>query len=384
MDKKFLSSQKIVIVSHIYATGPTHALENYLKGYVEKLAFIGHPFIFAKDKRSHIRLYTNKKKKPQSYSSPIFINNQLLMLLRDQILTFYWVIKHRPFDVYIGADCFNASVGVLLKKLGIVKQTVFYTIDYIPNRFPNKFMNAFYHALDTFCVKHSDSVWNLSQVMVYEREKKGVSQKYRDKQIVVPMGTEGEITARPFRKIKRYTAVHMGHLIPKQGVQLVIESIPEIVKKIPQFHLDIIGGGSYENDLKKLAEKNKVSNYITWHGFIKDHTEVENMIASCAFGLAPYINSKDNYIQYTDPGKVKAYLAAGLPIIITKMTQIAHEIQERKCGFAISYAKKDFIKACVALLQDDNLLKQMKKNVVIMSKDYSWEKIFSTALSKTL
>lgn len=384
MDKLELTNKKIAIVSHIYATGPTHALEDYLKGKTKKLLFIGHPFVFAKDTRSHIRIYNDKKMKSTNMFVSFGPKIQILSLIKDNILTAYWIIKNGPVDMYVGADCFNASVGVFLKKIGYVKKTVFWTIDYIPNRFPNKLMNSFYHALDTYCVKQSDVVWNLSQVMVSEREKKGVEKRYREKQIVVPMGTEGNITSVPFRKIKRHTAVHMGHLIPKQGVQLIIESIPDIVKKVPKFHLDIIGSGSYEGDLKAMAEKYKVNKYITWYGFVKDHDEVEKMLSYGAFGLAPYVNTKDNYIQYTDPGKVKAYLAAGLPIIITKMTQIANEIDERICGVAIKYDKKEFINACVTLLTDDNLLKQMKNNVGIMSKDYSWESIFQHALAKSL
>ncbi len=384
MHKNEIKNKKIVIVSHIYATGPTHALENFLKGKVKKLAFIGHPFIFAKDTRSHMRLYKSYRKKPVVKFKSFFIRNEFISLIKDLILTPYWVIRNGRFDLYIGADCFNALPGIFLKKIGYVDKTVFYTIDYIPKRFPNKIMNSIYHGLDTFCVKNSDIVWNLSEVMVLEREKKGVPKKNRSKQIVVPMGTERNVKQIPISRLKRHTAVHMGHLIPKQGLQLVIESISEIVKKVPKFHLDIIGSGSYEEELKRLAKKLKVDKHITWHGFIKNHSDVEKMLSFCAFGLAPYTNSPDNYIQYTDPGKVKAYLAAGLPIIITDVTKIASEIKEKNCGFSIRYLKKDIVNACINLLTDDDLLKQMKKNVDIMGKSYSWENIFSNSLEKTI
>ncbi len=383
MDNNDFKNKKIVVVSHIYATGPTHALEEYLKGNVQKLIFIGHPFVFAKDTRSHMRVYDNHKKKSINTFSYFKTSIQFLSLLKDTILTIYWLMKNGPIDMYIGADCFNASVGIFLKSIGLVNKTIFWTIDYIPNRFPNKLMNSFYHSLDTFCVQNSDVVWNLSQVMVTEREKKGVAKKYRNKQIVVPMGTEGNIISVPFSKIKRQTAVHMGHLIPKQGVQLIIEAMPGIIKKVPKFHLEIIGSGSYKDELKALANRYKIANYITWHGFIKEHSQVEKMLSYCAFGLAPYVNTKDNYIQYTDPGKVKAYLAAGLPTVITRMTQIADEINNRNCGKAIKYDKNELIVASVKMLTDDNLLKQMKKNVVIMSKDYSWDNIFSKAFHQT-
>lgn len=377
-------NKQIVIVTHEYATGPSHALEIYLKHKVEKLLFIAHPFVFAKDRRSHYRLYQDFGKLMKQKKFIEFVSNEFLSIIKDIILSFFWILKEGKFDVFVGVDATNTLVGILLKKIGFIKKVIFYTIDYVPKRFENRILNNTYHLFDKFAVAHSDFVWNLSSIMVDEREKRGVAAMYREKQIVVPVGTESGIKQIPFKKIKRFHVVHMGHLIKKQGVQLLIEAIPEIVKQIPQFHAEIIGGGEYEIELKKLADKLSVSSYLTFYGFIKDLGEVERLLSYCALSIAPYVDSEDNYVRYTDPGKVKAYLTTGLPIIITRVPAIALEIERRKCGVVINYDKRQLASAVVKLLSNKTILMNYRKNAYNMGKEYRWNKVFDKAFKQTL
>lgn len=375
---------KIVIATHEYATGPSHALEEYLRGKVWRLLFVGHPFVFAKDTRSHYRVYRKSNNATEENFFFPWRLNQVFGSIKDSILNLFWVFRKGTFDIFIGVDSINSLSGILLKKLGIVKKVIYYTIDYIPKRFESKLLNTIYLYLDSFVVKHSDNVWNLSRVMIEEREKRGVDKKFRQKQIVVPVGTEANITEVPFGKIKRYHVVHMGHLMRKHGVQLAIESIPHIIKVIPQFHLDIIGGGEYEEALKKLAQELDVSSYITFYGFIQSHRKLERMLSVCALGVAPYMDTEESYVRNTDPGKVKAYLAAGLPVVITKVPLIWKELAKYRCGVAVSYNARDLARAIIWLLSENQRLRQYRRNAKRIAKKYTWNEIFSKALAKSL
>src|SRR5579859_3104337 len=379
-----LRQSRVVIVSHVYATGPCHSLEQYLRGKVAELFFIGHPFVFAKEKESHLRVYDEKGKLTKEKKTPIVIRNQTVSIVKDAILTFLWIIKNGKFDVYIGVDATNTFVGIWLKKVGFVKKVILYTIDYVPQRFPNPLLNSIYHFLDRYSIEHSDKVWNLSSIMVTEREKHGINSRYRDKQIVVPVGTEKEVEQVPFNKIKKFSVGHIGHIIKKQGVQLLVEAIPEIVKKVPQFRAEIIGGGEYAPEVEALAKKLDVLKYITFHGFIKSHTDAEKLLANCAVGIAPYEDTPDNFVRYTDPGKVKAYLAVGLPVIITTVPAIAQEIADRRAGFAISYDKHKLAQAIIDILTDDKKLQVFRKNAAAMGEEYQWDKVFQRALVASL
>jgi glycosyltransferase involved in cell wall biosynthesis len=375
-----LQNLRIVIVTHEYATGPSHALEKYLQGKTSKLAFIAHPFIFAKEKRSHMRIDGSK----ESFF-PWHVPVQSLNLIKDVLLTLWWCLRFGFIDLYVGVDNINACVGIVLQKSGLVKKTVFYTIDYIPNRFDNPFLNAVYHRLDAFAVKNVDVVWNLSSIMERERAKIGLSSlKIRQKQKIVPMGTDATVRPFPFANIKRYHMAHMGHLTKKQGVQLVIEAIPFIVKRLPQFHFDVIGGGPMERELKMRVNQLRINRLVTFYGFIENHDDVESLLATCALAVAPYVDSPDNFVRFTDPGKVKAYLAVGLPIVITKVPEVWRVIVREKAGIAVSDSPHALAEAIVRLLSGDKQLRAFRLGAIQLGKKYTWDKIFAKALLSTL
>ena len=186
----------VVIATHVFATGPSQELEEYLQPKVKQLMFIGHPFSYAPETRSFFEIYTRgnlcKKGSGRSWVLP-----EPLMYLKDFAYTFFWVFKSKErFELFVGVDPLNALAGVLLNKLGRIRTVIMYTIDYVPQRFHNRLLNRFYHQIDSYCVKNSHKIWNLSPRMAKEREKKGVITN--QKQIVVPIGVNLENKASTF------------------------------------------------------------------------------------------------------------------------------------------------------------------------------------------
>ena len=126
-----LKNSKIIIVTHVFATGPAQELEEYLKNRVKELLFIGHPFSYASDIRSFYKRYEKgtltKEKKALSWKLP-----GLLMWFKDIVYTIFWTLCSKgKFDLYVGADNLNAFTGLFLRKIGKVKKVIFYTIDYL-------------------------------------------------------------------------------------------------------------------------------------------------------------------------------------------------------------------------------------------------------------
>ncbi len=379
-----LEKLNFAIVTHVHTTGPSFRLEDYLKGKVDSLVFIGHPFSHAKDTRSFLRIY--KKGKLVSKKNFIYWKGpELSFYLKDLCLTLWWLLRFgRIIDIFVGVDNLNASSGYLLKLLGRAKKVIFYTIDYVFQRFDSKLLNSIYHYFDRFAIKRSDKVWNLSSIMVDEREKRGVGKEFRNKQIVVPIGTDIAKPPLPFDKINRYKIVFLGHLQEDQGLDLLISAMPDVIKKEPKTHLLIIGGGPLEDKLKKKVIQMGLEKHIKFSGFVENFSDVEKMLRDAAIAVAPYVDGVKTYARYTDPGKPKDYLASALPVVITKVPQVAFEIEEKNCGIAINYDRAELSGALVKLLMNDKLLKVYRRNALEMAKEYPWDKIFHRALAETL
>lgn len=371
--------KRYFITTHEYATGPAHSLETYLTRQASSVVFLSHPFVFARDIRSYARLH-RKGAKTQTVRFPAFIKHQLISVIKDTIITLYMGLRYGPFDVYIGVDSANTMAGLVLRMLSRVRRVYFYTIDYVPNRFGNRILDQVYLRLDRWAVSGSDAVWNLSDAMITAREEYGMSRKHRHKQIRVPMGTETE-GKKPvsISRIGKADIVHMGHIVEEHGVQLIIDALPLIIKKIPDAHVHIIGSGPYEQKLKERVNDLDIKSRVTFHGFVTNHDDVIKKLSRCALGIATYPDTPTSYIRNSDPGKVKAYLSAGLPVIVTKVPEVWKELQERGAGIGIGYDAKALARAVQTILTDEKSLQRYRENAWEMAKDYAWEHVYARA-----
>ncbi len=380
-----LKDRKIIIATHVYTTGPAQDLREYLlKHKTGKLLFIGHPLFFDKKlKSSGYELYEKGELEKENYKKIKKIPEPLTYL-KDIFLNIFWVIKTgKKWDLYIGNDNLNAFSGIILKKLGLVERVIYYVIDYNPKRFENKILNKIYHWIDQFCVKYADETWNLSPRMAEARKEyfnfSGGNQK------TVPIGIWFDRFPRlDFSQIEKHTLVFMGHILEKQGVQYVLDAIPDITKEIPDFKFLIISDGEYLEKLKEQTSKLNIEKFVEFAGYIEKHSDVEKMLARCACAIAMYEkydkSGNLSFTYFSDPGKIKAYLAGGLPIFLTDTPYNAGEIENKKCGFIIERNKESIAKAVVAILKDEKILKEYRENAANYAKEFDWEKIFGECL----
>lgn len=384
--KEKLKKLSIVISSHVSASGPALDLEEYLKDKAKSLLFIGHPFSAKKGTPSFFRSYGDGcvkegcavagRKLPEGF-----------VYIKEAVYTFLWVLKKKSsVDLYIGSDNFLAYLGLLLKTVGKVKKVVFYTIDYVPERFDNSILNKLYHFFDRQCVKKADIVWNLSEKIAEARKDyQGLEGDGLAEQIVVPVGIWLERT-RKNRRVKREKdrIVFLGHLIKKQGLQVVIDAMAELSRKFSKAKLIIIGTGSYGPALKRRVKKNSLQEKVLFLGFIEDHKQVEKELAKASIAVATYVPIPESFTYFTDPGKIKSYLAAGLPVVLTDVPQIAKDLVKKKCGLITNYDTVSICETITELLSDETKLSRYSKNALKYASNFDWNEIFENALENSI
>ncbi len=375
-----LKAKTVGIVSHIYTTGPALRLENYLVDKSNQVIFIGHPFSFRADTRSFWRHYENGQLKGSGFhwnwSGP-----EIIFYLRDVWLTIWWLLLMPKCDLLICFDNLNTFSGWLLKKLGKVDKLVFYTIDYVPQRFPNNWLNNFYHWLDRFALEHADITWNVSNLIAEEREKRGVDHRYLSKQIEVPIGIENYPLVT--NKYNPNQIVFLGHLRPKQGVEMLLQAMTLVKTKHPSAELVIVGGGPLESSLRKQAINLGLKKTVTFTGFVDDFAKVEKILVQSAIGVAPYTDDDQNFTRFADPAKPKDYMASGLAVVITNVPRIAQKISQKKCGLLVEDNAQALAEGIIKLLKDKKFLAECRKNALQYAQQFSTESIYSQALRST-
>lgn len=368
---------KVVVATHVYAPGPAQELKKYLLGKkVSKLLFIGHPLLFLKrlDGPGY-EVFVEGRLLVKNYRK---IRRWLVGVISYPgaiISNIVWTLKYDgKWDLYVGCNNLNALSGVLLKKLGVVKKTVYYVVDYNPDRFSNNMLNKIYHKIELYCAQNCDETWNLSPRMIEARQDKWKMQLENQK--VVPMGAWlDRIEEVSYEDCLEHTAVFMGHVLEKQGVQLVIKGIPKIVKEIPNFKLRVIGLGPYLENLKGLTSQLKVEAHVDFLGFVED-VKRDQLIGESALAIALYNPESAAFTYFADPGKVRNYLGAGVPVLITDVPLVSQEIKENNAGLVVEYDINSISEAITETLTDLEKVRVLRENALSLGRKYDWNQIY--------
>lgn len=383
-----MNYQKVIIVTHETFYGVPHALRDYLiNRKLDKLIFVGLPFI---EQIIGQRKYSFSKYEKGTLVKEKKINQRLggiIGYLIDFLLTGYWVIMQKEqYDVLIAIDVLNALSGLALKKIGRVRKVIFYAVDFSPVRFHNRLLNFIYHEIEKLCVKNSDEIWDVSP-KIAEGRKRFLHldpKTYCGKVVNSGIWIE-KVKNFPFSKIKKHQLLFLGHIMEKQGLQKVLESIPVIVRKIPDFKFIILGGGEYESSLRNLAKRLNIEKYVEFKGWIKERKIIDTTLGESAAAIITYVPEKEkiyNFSYYGDPIKIKEYLSSGLPVILTDIPHNAREIERRNCGIVVSYENKEIINAILKLLSNEQTLRKYRENALQYAKEFDWNIIFSKALNE--
>lgn len=373
--------RNIAVVAHKYLPQPDDNLIDFLNIKKEsRVLHIKHSFPDASDRCSSYSLYSKGSKIKEKTSADYKFLPEALVYIKELFFTIKWIVFSKTrWDLYIGMDGLCVFFGLILRSIGACKKVIFWSIDFVPQgRFKQSWKNLVYRNIDILACKKADEVWDLSPKMAKGRKKfLGLDNKDYKFRKIVPYGVwTNRIKKYPYESCEENTLVFMGHLIPKQGVDVVIGKIPEIVKRIPNFKFKIIGGGSYREKLINLARNLSVDKYCIFLGRIEDNRILEDEIARSALAIAPYLKTPNSYTYYADSGKIKTYLACGVPVLLTDLPWNVGEIQKNKCGLIIKDDGSD-LAGKVLFIMKPKINREFRENAVKYSKNFDYEKIFS-------
>jgi glycosyltransferase involved in cell wall biosynthesis len=359
-----------------------HVLRDVLLPRVNALLFVHHPLQYqrlAHGRRSRAEAH-GRAAGARLVPSPPPIGVEPLSYVKDVLLTLIWTLQCRmQFDLFVGAGNLNAFAGLLLRRLGRVRRVVYYAIDYQPRRFDNPFLERIYRAVEAVCVRHCDATWSLSSAMIESRRASGITSP--NPQLVVPIGTFPR-PAVALDPTARRRIVFVGNVIASHGLDLVIRALPEVLRGVPDARLDVYGDGPQAPILRTLAAEVRVAPAVRFHGHVSDRASLGVTLARGGVGVATYDPTVATFTRYADPGKIKDYLAAHLPIVMTDVPPNAVELNG-DCAVVIQFDVRACAQALIRLLTDDTLYARMAAAAARRAEALDWERVFTRALTQT-
>ncbi len=237
-----------------------------------------------------------------------------------------------------------------------------------------------FHTFEKISLRNIDHV-----VVVSNPQKKLIMKKHNLKEDIFTIVSNSAATANESYfnpKIKnkkkfgwqgKKVVLFTGCIVPYFGIDLLIEAIAMVVKKIPNI-LCII----------KIAEEIKEKEYyqnllqkIKNYGLQKNIKFIEEWMDEkkyaqfvCSSDLGIICHQPTLLTKTADPDKLYEYLAAGLPIVTTDLEIMKRYVKDKKNGFIVPHNPKEISKAIIKILNDKSLMKKMGKESHNMKFDW--------------
>jgi glycosyltransferase involved in cell wall biosynthesis len=162
------------------------------------------------------------------------------------------------------------------------------------------------------------------------------------------------------------TLLYVGRLSPEKGAHVLIDALPQMLRRLPQLRLRLIGGGSQSFTLRDTVNQNGLSQRVEFVGPVPHH-ELPRYYAEADALVIPSLSEGL-------PKVLPEALACGLPVVGTQVGGIPEVIQHGYNGLLVPPGDPDALAdAVVALLSRSDLSRSLRANARASVGRFSWE-----------
>lgn len=373
-----ISDSTFIISTNGFADGPAQALRDYLvQNKARRVTVITHPLVPENRGEHIIEKFTPKGLTVNKYRAP---NKPPFTYPLDFVIP----LRLPKADVWFGFNNLAALRGLGQRRKGRVKKVVYWGVDFVPQRFGKSKATSVYDKVDKKVCEEVDLWVDLSEAARSGRAKyHGLAKKDQAPSIVAPMGAWFDETPKLHEKSwDAQKVVYLGHLVERQGVKTLIDALAIVAQKNRKMSADVVGGGPLLEELKKQTKRLGLQKTITFHGFVKDHKEVDKILATGTVAAAPYKVYKESFTQFADPGKLKAYLGAGLPIVLTPVPPNTQELKQARAALVVNDSAQALAAGLERILNQKTVWQKAHKASLKLAEEFDWNKIMHRTLVK--
>jgi L-malate glycosyltransferase len=269
----------------------------------------------------------------------------------------------------------TGPVGLFLSKIFKIKNILsLHGGDiYDPSKKSSPHRHCYWRAIVRFILNNSDIL-----VCQSSNTKKNTLKYFKPKK-------EIHIISLPYEKFRfkktsreklemskdKFYLVSVGRLVERKGYKYLIKSLSLLPKKI---HLNLIGDGPLENQLKNLAKKLKIENRINFLGFIPEEKKFQYLSNSDLYVLSSLHEGFGIVLQEA--------MQANLPIVATNNGGQIDLIEENINGLLLEPKKPvEMAKKILLFYKNDKIRKIISKNSFELINKFSLKKIANSYLN---
>ena len=362
----------VAIVSNGFADGPAQALRDYLVARGGRVVTIFHPLTPEQGRGHRVATYAGGAQvSERSVRLPLrppasFALDPFVPLLPRQV------------DAWFGFNPLACARGLVARRTGRARRVLLWSVDFVPDRFGRATLaTRFYDGLDRLCCRRADARIELSEAARDARNQRHNLPPESANAYVVPMGAWiDRVPTTPPAGLRPRRVVFLGHLVARQGVGTLLDALSTLDDVVA----DVIGTGPLETELREHAKHAGLQ--VTFHGYVADHREVEQLLSRSSVAVAPYAQTDETFTRYADPGKLKAYLAAGLPIVLTDVPPNARELASEAGAEIVADDPAALAAAISRALTSPEHWQARRESALAYARRFDWDVLLGELLAE--
>jgi glycosyltransferase involved in cell wall biosynthesis len=368
-----VADSSFAIVANGFADGPAQALRDYLVGRGAKVVTVFHPLTREQGTMHVVAEYV---------AGEVVRTRDIRIPLRPPLsfaVDAFIPLRLPRVDIWFGFNPLACARGLAARRLGRAERVVLWSVDFVPDRFGRGTpLTNLYDRLDRRCCTNADVRVELSDAAREARDARHGLTGAEAPTHVVPMGAWLErVPTVPPDGYRRRAAVFLGHLVPRQGVTVLLDAIALLRGRGDEVTLEVIGGGEQESELREKAHMLGLDDAVRFHGFVTGMEGVERLLAAASVAVAPYAPSEASFTRWADPGKLKAYLAAGLPIVLTEVPPNAIELARDAGAEIVPYDAQAIADAIARALASPDDWRARRSAGLAYARRFNWPALLS-------
>ena len=199
----------------------------------------------------------------------------------------------------------------------------------------------------------------------------------QEKISIVPNGVDLSMFNTTKKKNPK-KVVFAGAMYYHRGLDVLLETIPLVIEKIPDAKFVLLGSGTEMDKLKEIVSKNKLDNSVEFKGWIEREKIPEN-IADASIGIGPLRLTE--VTSRALPIKVLEYMAVSLPLIAQKGTLPNDVLENEKNGFFIENHIQ-LAEKIILLLNEPKKVQNMGAHSLKLVQKFSWDQVVDSVINE--
>ena len=173
------------------------------------------------------------------------------------------------------------------------------------------------------------------------------------------------------REMSDFILTYVGGLEETRGLDVVVRAIQKVAQVEPNVLVVLVGKGTSEPMLRRLASELRVEKHLLWMGW-QDPKAVPSIIQASDVCLVPHYVTE--HTDTTIPNKIFDYMLQKKPVIVTHAKTLSEIVRLSQCGLVYRDTSPDELSDSIIQLRSKELREQMgQAGYHAILKTYNWD-----------